>query len=1014
MNIYRKKLIEVALPLEEINIASAREKSIRHGHPSTLHLWWARRPLATCRAIIFSSIIDDPGEEGIPQGLLDRIDDLPLAHKYRFLSAEEPLDDDGKPLPTVGAEREKVARRRRYQLFTFIERLVQWENSNDEDTLKIASELIQAATEGNPPPLLDPFCGGGSIPLEGMRLGLEAHGSDLNPVAVLITKAMIEIPSSFSGIPPVNPVDRSTLLGTWKGAQGLAEDVRYYGQWVRQKAEHQIGHLYPRVALFLDSETGRYLTQPEIDAQTEKNQARHGKTNKTSTSSRYQQEDLTVIAWIWARTVPSPDPVAQGAHVPLVRSFWLSMKEDSEAWVEPVVDSSTMTIKFEVRTPKSHPGSRPQEGTIGRQGGRCLLTGSPMSLNHVRKEGKAGRMSKRLMAFIVEGTRGRVYLSPSESQVLTSTLGKPGWKSEATLPDNPRDFKTPNYGIKTFGELFTDRQLVTLTTLSDLIAEVRTIVLADAISAGLDADRASQYANAISVYLSFARDKVAEGSSSLCTWSPLPTKLHVVSTFGRQALPMVWDYAESNPFGGSSGNFTRMCELISKNLIGLPCSAKPGYASQRDARVAGEQQFLYSTDPPYFDNIGYADLSDFFYIWLRRSLSDIYPDLFATVVTPKSTELIATPYRHDGSKEKATQYFEAGLQATFRRMRAQCNPAYPVTIYYAFKQSETEVDVDDHDKQETASTGWESMLHGLLTAGFVVDGTWPVRTERSGGFRNKEQNALASSIVLVCRARSDDAPAATRREFVSALRKELRPALTKLTLGNIAPVDLAQAAIGPGMSVFSRYSTVLESDGKAMQVRTALGLINQAMEEALSEQEGWYDTQTRWAVTWFMHRGFQEGPYGEAETLATAKDTPVGTLVDAGIIRSGGGKVKLLARDELLVEYDPVKERRTTIWSATQRIAQALDQRGELGAAKMMRRFREERPEFDVDRARELAYRLYAICDQKRWTQEARVYNALVLSWSDIEAVSQTDDAIWSATLTAERPNPNPILEGFE
>ncbi len=972
---YRKKLIEVALPLEEINIASAREKSIRHGHPSTLHLWWARRPLATCRAVLFSSIIDDPGEEGVPQALLDQIDALPLHHKYRHLADEEPLAPDGNALEPVAAQREKLAKRRRYQLFTFIERLVTWENSNDPDTREIARDLIHAATGGNPPPVLDPFCGGGSIPLEAQRLGLEAHGSDLNPVAVLITKAMIEIPPKFGDQPPINPEwqamsPEAKELQSWTGAKGLAEDVRYYGQWMRDEAERRIGRLYPKVRITPEMAKDRTDLKPLIG------------------------QELTVIAWLWARTVPSPDPAARGAHIPLVRSFVLSSKKGKEAWVEPVSDPSTMTYRFDVKTS----GSRPTEGTIGRQGGRCLLTSSPMPFEHVRAEAKFGRMSQRLMAIVAEGARGRVYLAPNSIHEDQAT-DLPDFEAPTSrLPDQALGFRVQAYGMTRHRDLFTDRQLVALTTFSDLVGEAREKVRADATAAGLDTSRATAYADAIATYLAFVVDKGANLWSSITSW--MNDRGALRETFARQAIPMVWDFAEANPFSGSGGGVDLFLKRGADALdyASFVCA---GVVDQADATKQTKQPYLFSTDPPYFDNIGYADLSDFFYVWLRRSLGDVYPDLFSTLVTPKADELIATPYRHDGSKAKATEFFETGLREVFRRMRNQGIPEYPTTVFYAFKQSETEGD-EEEGGTETASTGWEAMLQGLVDTGFAVNGTWPTR-ESAGRLIAKDTNALGSCIVLVCRPRLGSAESINRRQFVSTLSQELKPALVNLTQGNLAPVDLAQAAIGPGMAVFSRYAAVLEADGKPMRVRTALGLINQALEEALSEQEGWYDSQTRWAVTWFKQRGFQEGPYGEAETLATAKDAPVNTLAEAGIIRSGGGKVKLLSRDELNPGYDPASDKRTTIWEATQYVARALDQHGELGAARMMRRFREMKPDLDVDRARELAYRLYAICDQKRWTQEARVYNALVLSWSDIEAVSQTEEANWSTV--PEAPN---------
>lgn len=1007
---YRKKLIEVALPLEEINIASAREKSIRHGHPSTLHLWWARRPLATCRAVLFSSIIDDPGEEGVPQALLDQIDALPLHHKYRHLADEEPLAPDGNALEPAAAQREKLAKRRRYQLFTFIERLVLWENSNDPDSLEIARDLIHAATGGNPPPVLDPFCGGGSIPLEAQRLGLEAHASDLNPVAVLITKAMIQIPPKFADLPPINPESRAQLAhsGGWRGAQGLAEDVRYYGQWMRDEAERRIGHLYPKVRVTPEMAKGR----PDL--------------------AGVSGQDLTVIAWLWARTAKCPNP-ACGADAPLVRSFALSTKKGKEAWVTPAPRMDGTGVEFLV-----HVGQPKQEDRLAIESGTCVVADKDASGKPLKKlkkvkatflcptcrqgvlkgEGideQANRVGLGIqpLAVVAEGPRGRFYLPFDQDQAegIAATKKAMGEIPAGALPTEPcRGTFASNaqgriYGFKQFKDYFTDRQLVALTTFSDLVGEAREKAKADATAAGLDDSKAPAYADAVATYLAFTASKCADYNSTIATWAS--TGGFIRGTFARQAIPMTWDFTECNILSDSTGNWNSMLDWVWKALERAPAS-RDGIVDQADATKQTKQPYLFSTDPPYFDNIGYADLSDFFYVWLRRSLGDVYPSLFSTVVTPKSDELIATPYRHDGSKAKATEFFETGLREVFRRMRNQGIPDYPTTVYYAFKQSETEDDDDEGGTSETASTGWETMLQGLVDTGFAINGTWPTRTEKPGRMIAEGTNALASCIVLVCRPRLDSAESINRRQFVSTLSQELKPALVKLTQGNLAPVDLAQAAIGPGMAVFSRYAAVLEADGKPMKVRTALGLINQALEEALSEQEGWYDSQTRWAVTWFKQRGFQEGPYGEAETLATAKDAPVNTLAEAGVIRSGGGKVKLLSRDELNPEYDPASDKRTTIWEATQYVARALDQHGELGAARMMRRFRETKPDLDVDRARELAYRLYAICDQKRWTQEARVYNALVLSWSDIEAVSQTEEANWSTVPEA----PNLFSEG--
>ncbi len=990
---YRKKLIEVALPLEEINVASAREKSIRHGHPSTLHLWWARRPLATCRAVLFASIIDDPGEDGAPQELLDKIDALPLAQKYRHLASEEPVDNDGKPLAATAAEKEKATRRRRYQLFTFIERLVQWENSNDPGTLETAHQLIQAATGGHPPPFLDPFCGGGSIPLEAQRLGLDAHASDLNPVAVLITKALIEIPPKFANTPPVNPDARAKLLTAWKGAQGLADDVSFYGRVIRDEAERRIGHLYPQVL----------VTQHMI--------------RNRADLSDFEGRKLDVIAWLWSRSARCPNP-ACGAEIPLVHSYALSAKKGKEAWVEPVrLPDGGKGVEFTVLI-----GEPTETQRAAIEAGTCVVNDKDAKGRRLKKakkvkatflcptcqqgvlkgeaiDNQANRegLGAVPIAIVAVGDRGHLYLPFTADQVSSANRAAATLAliDDDLLPKEPcrgtfaSNAQGRRYGFNQFRDYFTPRQQVAAATLVSLVRTVPKLVAEEAHRCGMS--NPQQYGEAVATYLAFAVDKLTDRNSSLVSWAS--SREHPRNTFARQSISIAWGYCELNCFSDSSGNFLggveSLCSAIREFVPG-----PSGTVTQADARALHNTRLLHSTDPPYFDNVGFADLSDYFYVWLRRSLINVYPDLLSTMLTPKSEELFASPYRYGGDKGEATSAFELGLQECFRSIKRNSLPGFPTTIYYAFKQTETDSD-DETGELSTVSTGWESMLQGLLDAGFTVNGTWPMRTEIARRFVSQDANALASCIVLVCRPRPESAESVNRRQFLGLLVSELRPALAKLTLGNIAPVDLAQAAIGPGMSVFSRYSAVLESDGKPMKVRTALGLINQALEEALSEQEGWYDPQTRWAVTWFKQRGFEDGPYGEAETLATAKDAPVGTLVEAGIIQSGGGKVKLLDRGELAADYDPDKDRRTTIWEATQYIVRSLDQHGELGAAKMMRRFRESKPDLDVDRARELAYRLYSICDQKKWTHEARFYNALVLSWSDIESVSQTDAADW-------------------
>ncbi len=935
---YRKKLIEVALPLDAINKASIREKSIRHGHPSTLHLWWSRKPLATCRAVFFASLVDDPSE-----------------HPELF-----PTEQD--------QEKERL------RLFQLMEALVQWENSNNEDVLAQARAEILKSTGDNPPPVLDPFCGGGSIPLEAQRLGLEAHGSDLNPVAVLISKALIEIPPKFTGRAPVNPGANKSLMGQdWYGAKGLANDIRYYGKWMRDEAERRIGHLYPKVTLSKEMGGG----------------------------------EATVIAWLWVRIITCPNP-ACGTQMPLTSKWWLSKKKGKETWVEAQIDYTMHppTIGFTVKMGNG----QPQEGTVNRQGAICIACGTPVSFDYVRNESKAARLNAQLMTIVVEGKGGRTYLAPNEKHIMSAAEAKPRWKPEelVTTPSHDVD-RLPMYGMRTWGDAFTPRQLVALTTFIDLVQEAREKVLADALIANMPGDGvslnnggtgANAYADAVATYLAIALDKGADYWSSICSWHAGRDTIR--NTFARQAIPMIWDFAEANPMSESTGNFYGAIDWVAEVVEESSCNAL-GEAKQRDATTAvnGVTNPLISTDPPYYDNIGYADLADFFYVWLRRSLSTVYPDLFKTMLVPKVQELVATPYRFGGSKSKAQQFFETGLGKAFEHMRKIQHPDYPLSVYYAFKQSESENEDDQEGTLKTllttASTGWETMLEGLIKAGFTITGTWPMRTEMANRSVGQGTNALASSIVLVCRPRPVDAPIASRREFLNALRSELPHALKNLQHGSVAPVDLAQASIGPGMGIYSRYSKVIESDGKPLSVRTALQLINRALDEVLAEQEGEYDAETRWAIAWFEQFAMGESAYGVAETLSKAKNVAIQNLKDAGILESKAGKVRLLKREELAKGWNPKTSTRLTVWEVMQRMIYALQEgRGETEAGDILRQVGER-----AEIARDLAYRLYTVCERKGWAQEALAYNSLVVSWSEISRLAQreaSDEGLWEAT----------------
>jgi putative DNA methylase len=903
-----KKLIEVALPLEAINAEAAREKSIRHGHPSTLHLWWARRPLAAARAVIWSSLVDDPS-----------------AHPELYPTEE-----------AQNAERQR--------LFGILEKLVKWENSNDPEVLAAAKAEILRSTNNNPPALLDPFAGGGAIPLEAQRLGLEAHAHDLNPVAVMINKAMIEIPPRFAGQAPVNPDSRTRLDGAtgWQGAQGLAADVQYYGEWMKREAFRRIGHLYPKVKVPHELGGG----------------------------------EATVIAWIWARTVKCPNP-ACGCEMPLASTFVLSKKKGKEAWVKPITEGTS--VHFEVqygKCPKEYESFK-----VGRSAVfKCPCCGEITTDAYVKQHGKGHEMGSQLMAVVGEGKHGRIYLSPDVEQTIAADVPAPESYPSGAMPENPRWFSPPAFGMTDYSDLFTNRQLTALTTFSSLVAEAQAKAEADAVAAGVVNDHialsaggsgARAYGEAVGIYLALIVDRLADRGSSICSWDSGYVKIR--NTFGRQAIPMTWDYAEGNPFSNSTGSISSMIEWVAKCLIEFPAHGA-SEVSQFDAQSdCGLRNIMVSSDPPYYDNIGYADLSDFFYVWMRQSLKDTYPKLFRTMLVPKAEELVATPYRFEGSTEKARDFFEDGMLHTCQQIYQYAREDIPVTIYYAYKQSDTDED------SKTASTGWETMLSAIIRAGFAITGTWPMRTEMANRSIASGTNALASSIVLVCRKRPADAPQTTRRGFIAELKRELHPALQKLQRSNIAPVDLAQSAIGPGMGVYSRYGRVLEADGSAMTVRSALQIINQELDVYFNEQDGELDANSRFCVDLYTQNAFNNLKFGDADTLARAKNTSVAALAAKGVLSAEKGIVRLLTREELPEKVDPREE---SIWLLCQQLTRAMETGGIEACAQIVAPMLGS----NAERAKDLAYRLYTLAERKGWTQEGYAYNALVVAWREIQS----------------------------
>jgi len=930
----RKKLIEISIPLEVINRESAREKSIRHGHPSTLHLWWARRPLAACRAVLFAQLVDDPSAcpEEFPTVALQK------AERDRLHKLIEHL------VPWEASTNEMVLTEARYEIARSVAR------GRGEKLPPLAQMKPQAIIDylqTNAPPVYDPFSGGGSIPLEAQRLGLKAFGSDLNPVAVLIGKALVEFPPKFAGRKPVNPDVNE--LRRWKGAQGLAEDVRYYGRWMQEEAEKRIGHLYPKVKL------------------------KDGKT-------------ATVIAWLWARTVASPDPRAKGAHVPLASSFVLSAKADKDTIVKPVVDRAKMTWTFAINgAPSNSEIEAAKKGTKAARGANfvCLLTGAAINETYVKAEAIAGRLGVALMAIVAEGNRSRIYLAPTEEQVKAATPIAPDVPEvDQPMPENTRWFAPPDYGMANYIDLFTPRQIVAITTFSDLVMATRAKVLADATEhwRGAHVDDArhlveeglgpTAYADVVATYIGLSISKMADAQSSLVRWKP--TMDQAIATFGRQALPMVWDYAESNPFAGMAGDPVVSLRNMMRVVDELPCTV-PASIALKDAQTNEFSATVFATDPPYYDNIGYADLSDYFYVWLRRTLNNIHPNLFRRVVTAKSEELVADPYRH-GGKEQAEAFFLKGMKKALAGI-AKATADAPATIFYAFKQSEL-------SEEGITSAGWASFLQAVTDSGLAVDGTWPIRSELGNRMIASGTNALASSIVLVCRHRAASATTVTRSDFLRALRREMPEAIAEIRRAGVGPTDIQQAAIGPGIGIFTRYTQVLNTDGTPLLVKDALKLINQVREEITSTGDAIYDSETRFALDWFAAKGFNKGKSGDAILMTNAVDVSLDGMNAAGVFEARGGDARLLKREELPNDWDPSEDNRATVWEACQHLIKRLTaEDGGIDAAAALY----NRLGALAEPAHALARRLYDICEQKQWASEGRFYNQLHQEWAVIE-----------------------------
>lgn len=900
---YTKKLIEVALPLDIINVASEKDKRPESGayHPKGFHHWWARLPLPTARAILFASLVDDPS-----------------SHPNKFLTEEAQV-----------SERER--------LFEIIRKLCQPKIHTHLKIFEEANAEILKHCNGDLPTVLDPFAGGGSIPLEGMRLGLPVQASDLNPVAVLINKAQLEILPEFANQIPINPsIKGKEAFTDWKLGKGIAEDLRYYGNWINEEAKKRIGKYYPKVKI--------------------------------------GNKEHNVITWLWARTIKCPNP-ACGCQMPLIRSFTLSTKKKPNFYSRPIIERSSKGNSisgYEVLQ-----GIPDIKGTVSRSGAICVACNEPVKLDFIREEGKNGRIDSVLIGMVIDQVKGKSFTSPTKQHEILAKSIKSTWKPDTRFPiDATRDIRTPLYGLLYHWQAFTERQILGLNTIHELISEAKKKIVIDGGSAS--------YADALAVLLCFATDRLVDYNNTLTRWAAKGEEQKQL--FNRQAIPFVWDYPEANILEPVAVSW-----LNSINRIAITCEVTLTTVSNKQSAVqfnAAKYQFkspkyIISTDPPYYDNIGYSDLSDFFYVWLRHGLQNQYPELLNTILVPKMEELVASDFRY-GSKEAAKDHFERGFKEAFGSFVKGLDPRFPLTVYYAFKQDEDADSSDEDDSNAiTLTTGWETMLEGLISAGFQITATWPIKASQASRMVARGTNALASYIVLTCRPRSENAPSITRREYLQILKRELPNAIEVLQKSNLAPVDMAQATIGPGMGIYSRFDKIMEQDGTPMSVRTALSLINKALGEILAEQEGDFDTETRWALAWFEQNEFAAGEFGDANALALAKNTAVNALVHSGVVKSGAGKVQLIPRSELSPTWDPAADNRVVVWEITQHLIKQLQEHGEMGAAKLYKKLG---PTADI--ARELAYHLFTICEKKGWAQEAQAYNSLVLSWNQIVAES--------------------------
>jgi putative DNA methylase len=747
---------------------------------------------------------------------------------------------------------------------------------------------------------------------------VEAQRLGLAAEGADISAVAVLVTKLLTEIPPQVEAQTAITEPALAGIPGFQADVRHYATWIHDRAQEELADLYP--------------SAPNGDP---------------------------VIAWWWARTVASPDPSVGGAQVPLVSSWQLSATRSNEAIVRPIVSSDRRAVSFEMTSGGTAPPPSKEQ---------CVITGTPITFEYLRGEGAAGRLGMRLIAGISDGPHGRSYWIADEDHLSAAERARPLDPPETELPDN-LGFRVQNYGVTRWDQLFTRRQLAMLETFARLVAAIPERVQSD----GGDPDRSKW----IAAVLGLCLGKLAQRSSTLVAWrTRRDAKSKAEPAFGRNDLPMTWDFAEVNPFAGSVGDWNRIVELSLNAFEYIEPRGPASAVFLEDARtfVASKSNAMCVTDPPYFDAIGYSGLYDFFYIWLRRALKASHEELFSTVLSRRDTELIADPGRHNKSRTAARQYFIDGFTDTFELVRSAADPAFPTVVVYAYRESGGQ-----------GATGWEAMLQAIVAAGLSITGTWPIHGTGRTRLRGQGSNALATYVVLVCRPRSQDAAVVGVADFIRALRSEIPMAVRVLQAATIAPVDLAQAVIGPGMRVYTSYREVLDADGKSVAVGTALSHINRVLGETLDQQEADFDAPTRWAVAWYAENGFGAGDFGRADHLARAKVTSVDALRHSGIVGAEAGRVWLVGRDAL-ASYDPMADSTPTVWEATQWLAWELSRHGELAAAEALQRL-----SVDREAVRELAYLLFSIADRSGSADEAVAYNSLVLAWPELEAISSRE-----------------------